>query len=133
MNEIEYKTNVPLETEQIIELYKNCGLPRPIDDEARIAEMFVNSNLTVSAWFGEELIGISRSLTDFVWCCYLADLAVRKDFQKAGVGRKLVEITREKVSEKSMVLLLSVPEALSYYPKIGMEKVENGFIFNSKS
>jgi predicted N-acetyltransferase YhbS len=71
-------------------------------------------------------------LTDFVWCCYLADLAVRKDFQKSGVGRKLVEMTREAVSEKSMVLLLSVPDALEYYPKIGMEKVENGFIFNRK-
>ena len=83
-------------------------MPRPVDDEARIAEMFANSNLVMSAWSGEELIGISRSLTDFVWCCYLADLAVRRDFQKAGVGRKLVEMTREKVGEKSMVLLLSV-------------------------
>lgn len=27
-----------------------------------------------------------------------------------------------------MVLLLSVPTAMEYYPKIGMEKVENGFI-----
>ena len=133
MSKIEYKANIPLKTAQIIKLYKNCGLPRPIDDEARIAEMFANLNLVISAWLDGELIGISRSMTDFVWCCYLADLAVRKDFQKAGVGRKLVEITREKVSEKSMVLLLSVEDALGYYPKIGMEKVENGFIFNRKS
>ena len=132
MKEIAYKTNAPLETGLIIELYKNCGLPRPVDDEARIAEMFANSNLVVSAWSGENLIGVSRSLTDFVWCCYLADLAVRRDFQKIGVGRKLVEITREKVGEKSMVLLLSVADALEYYPKIGMEKVENGFIFNRR-
>ena len=95
--------------------------------------MFANSNLVISAWSGEELIGISRSLTDFVWCCYLADLAVRRDFQKAGIGKKLVEMTREKVSEKSMVLLLSVADALGYYPKIGMEKVENGFIFNRQA
>lgn len=133
MKEIKYKTNYSIETRKIIELYENCGLPRPINDEARMAEMFANSNLIVSAWFGDELVGISRCLTDFVWCCYLADLAVRKDFQKSGVGRKLVEITRESVSERSMVLLLSVPEALRYYPKIGMEKVENGFIFNRKS
>ncbi len=132
MKEIKYKTNVPLETGQIIKLYKNCGLPRPIADKARIKEMFANSNLTISAWHGAELVGISRSLTDFVWCCYLADLAVRKDFQQAGIGRKLIELTREKVTEKSMVLLLSVPGALEYYPKIGMEEVKNGFIFNRK-
>lgn len=130
MKQIEYKINTLIKTTQIIELYGNCGLPRPIDDEARIAEMFANSNLVISAWFGDELIGVSRTLTDFVWCSYLADLAVRTDFQKAGVGRKLVEKTREAVSEKSMVLLLSVPDAMEYYPKIGMEKVKNGFILN---
>lgn len=132
MSEIEYKINVSLETGQVIELYDNCELPRPTHDEARIAEMFANSTLVVSAWHDDELIGVSRALTDFVWCCYLADLAVRKDFQKSGVGRKLVEVTREAVGEKSMVLLLSVPDALEYYPKIGMGKVENGFIYNRK-
>ena len=94
--------------------------------------MFANSNLVVSAWHGAELVGVARSLTDFVWCCYLADLAVKKEFQKSGVGRRLVEMTREAVGEKSMVLLLSVPDALEYYPKIGMKKVDNGFIYNRK-
>jgi len=133
LKEIEYKTNVSIKTETIINLYANCGLPRPIQDKARIEEMFANSNLVISAWHSAELIGIARSLTDFSWCCYLADLAVRKDLQKSGIGRKLVEITREKVGENSIVLLLSVADALTYYPKIGMEKVENGFIFNRKS
>ncbi|HEX8637703.1 MAG TPA: GNAT family N-acetyltransferase [Pyrinomonadaceae bacterium] len=132
MNKIEYKINVPVKAEEIVKLYKNCGLPRPTDDEARIEEMFANSNLVVTAWDDKELIGVARSLTDFAWSCYLADLAVRADFQKAGVGRKLVEITRETVGERSMVLLLSVPDALDYYPKLGMEKVESGFIFNRK-
>ncbi len=133
MNEIEYKINSPLQTDEIIELYENCGLPRPTDDKERIAEMFANSNLVISAWSDGKIIGVSRALTDFVWSCYLADLAVRKEFQKAGIGRKLVELTREQVGEKSMILLLSVPDALEYYPKIGMEKVENGFILNRRT
>jgi ribosomal protein S18 acetylase RimI-like enzyme len=133
MKTIDFKINALIETSDIIALYKNCGLPRPIDDESRIAAMFANSNLVVSAWFGNELVGISRTLTDFVWSSYLADLAVRSDFQKSGIGQKLVEITREQVTEQSMVLLLSVPEAMEYYPKIGMTKVEQGFIFNRKS
>jgi ribosomal protein S18 acetylase RimI-like enzyme len=133
MKQIEYKINAKIESDAIIALYKDCGLPRPIDDKDRIATMFANSNLVVSAWSGNELVGISRTLTDFVWSSYLADLAVRSDFQKEGLGRKLVEITREKVSEQSMVLLLSVPDAMDYYPKIGMTKVESAFIFNRKN
>jgi GNAT superfamily N-acetyltransferase len=132
MAEIEYKTNIPIDARDIIELYCDAGLPRPIDDAARIEKMFAGSNLVISAWTGDELIGISRSLTDFAWCCYLADLAVRKDFQKVGVGRRLVELTREAIGKNSMVLLLSVPGAMNYYPKIGMELVENAFIFNRK-
>jgi predicted N-acetyltransferase YhbS len=130
MTKIEYEINVPIVTSEIIELYENCGLPRPIKDAARIEEMFANSNLVITAWRDAELVGVARSLTDFAWSCYLADLAVRTDFQKSGVGRRLVEMTREAVGERSMVLLLSVPDALLYYPKLGMEKVESGFIFN---
>ena len=120
---IEYKTNVPIDAREIIELYRSANLPRPIDDQARTEKMFANSNLVVSAWHNNELISISRSLTDFSWSCYLADLAVRRDFQRAGVGKRLVELTRKAVGENSMALLLSVPDALGYYPKIGMEKV----------
>jgi len=31
-----------------------------------------------------------------------------------------------------MVLLLSVPTAMEYYPKVGFDKVDNGFIMNRK-
>lgn len=131
--EIEYKINAPVNSEKIIALYADCGLPRPIEDKMRIEQMFANSNLIISAWSGGELVGLARSLTDFSWCCYLADLAVRKDFQKSGVGRALVEKTRETVGKNSMVLLLSVRGALEYYPKIGMKTVENAFIFDREN
>ncbi len=68
MSEIEYKTNVPIDVQKIIELYRDAELPRPMEDKARIVKMFANSNLVVSAWKDNELIGISRSLTDFSWC-----------------------------------------------------------------
>ena len=129
---VDYKINHTVTTPEIVELYRDAGLPRPVDDEARIAEMFANSNLVISAWENGELVGLARSLTDFSWCTYLADLEVRRDHQKSGVGRRLVELTREAVGERSMVLLLSVPDAMSYYPKIGMDPVENGFIFDRK-
>lgn len=123
-----YKTDIIPSAEQIIELYENAGLPRPTHDTERIGKMYANANLIVSAWENDKLIGVSRSITDWVWCCYLADLAVRKDCQSSGIGKQLVKITKEKAGEQSMVLLLSVPTAMEYYPKIGMQKVDNGFI-----
>lgn len=125
---ITYKTSVIPSPDQIIILYENAGLSRPTNDRERIKVMYENSDLVITAWDGDLLVGVSRCITDWVWSCYLADLAVRNDYQGKGVGKKLVELTKETVGEKSMVLLLSVPDAMEYYPKIGFEKVENGFI-----
>lgn len=126
---IEYKVNEPVDAADVIELYRDAGLPRPIDDLERIERMFAGSDLVISAWERERLVGLSRSIMDGAWSCYLADLAVLREYQRAGVGRKLVDMTRGAAGKESMVLLLSVPEAMEYYPKIGMERLDNAFIY----
>mgnify|MGYP000909043996 CR=1 FL=1 len=128
--EIIYKTDITPEAEAIIELYDNAGLPRPTGDKERIAKMYANSNLIVTAWAGEKLAGVSRSITDHSWCCYLADLAVRTEYHKHGIGKKLIAITKESIGEESMLLLLSVPTAMEYYPKVGLKKIDCAFIIN---
>lgn len=125
--EIVYKVNRMPSTAQVIELYRNAGLPRPVEDATRISKMFAHSNLVITAWDGDVLVGVSRCLTDFSWCCYLSDLAVHSDYQKKGIGKKLIALSKEKAGEQSMVLLLSVPTALEYYPRAGMEKLNNAF------
>lgn len=132
METIRYEVNVIPETDLIIDLYVSAGLNRPVGDKERISKMFANSNLIITAWHDELLIGVSRAVTDFSFCCYLSDLAVRQSYQKQGIGRKLIEITKMEVSDEAMLLLLSVPTALSYYPKVGLRKVENGFIIDRK-
>lgn len=116
--------------DEVIELYDNAGLPRPTSDKERIQKMFDNSNLVITAWDNDLLVGVSRSITDWVWACYLSDLAVRDDYKKAGIGRQLINLTREKVGNQSMILLLSVPAAMKYYPKVGFERQESSFIIN---
>ena len=127
--EITYSFDRKPTADQIIELYNNAGLPRPTNDKERMQKMIDNSNLIVTAWDNDMLVGVSRCITDWVWSCYLADLAVRHEYKKEGIGKKLINLTKEKVGEQSMVLLLSVPSAMEYYPKTGLlDKVENGFI-----
>ena len=127
---IEYKFDVTPKTEVVIDLYKSSGIKRPTADKERIAKMYTNSDLIVTAWDKDNLVGIARSLTDFCYCCYLSDLAVRKEYQKRGIGKKLIELTKDKIGETTMLLLLSAPTAMDYYPKVGLQKVNNGFITN---
>ncbi len=127
MPNIIYKINAVPDIGLIIELYQSAGLNRPITDSDRIGAMYNNSNLIISAWSEDKLVGIARSVTDFHYCCYLSDLAVHPEFQKIGIGKTLIHKTKEKVSDNSMLLLLSAPNAMSYYPKLGLDSVENGF------
>lgn len=130
--EITYSdTKIPT-ANQVIDLYDNAGLPRPTDDKERIQKMIEHSNLMISAWQGDVLVGLARSITDWVWACYLSDLAVREEFKKMGIGKALIERTQTKVGAQSMVLLLSVPSAMTYYPKVGFQKQESSFIINRK-
>ncbi len=86
--ELTYGFDIMPTADQIIELYQNSGLPRPIHDRKRIKKMFDNSNLIITCWDGERLIGVSRSITDWCWSCYLADLAVRHEYKESGIGKK---------------------------------------------
>jgi predicted N-acetyltransferase YhbS len=128
--EINYKIELVPELNMIIELYNSSGLNRPTSDKERIAKMYEHSNLVISAWDEDQLVGIARSLTDFCYCCYLSDLAVRKEYQKEGIGKRLIALTKERIGDHTMLLLLSAPGAMEYYPKVGFKKVENGFIIN---
>ena len=130
---IQFKINAPLNTQEGIDVFKSSEINRPIEDIERIKAMLMNSNLIISAWKGLELIGIARSLTDFHYCCYLSDLAVKKEYQKSGIGKSLIELTQQTIGEQTMLLLLSAATAIEYYPKVGFEKVDNGFIIKRKS
>ena len=127
---ITYKFDIVPTAQQVIELYNEACLPRPTHDPQRIKAMFENSNLIVTAWDGDKLVGVSRTITDCVWSSYLADLAVSPDYKKSGIGKKLIELTRERIGDQSMLLLLSVPTAMDYYPKVGFVRENRAFIMH---
>ena len=118
---IEYKINALVTTDQFIELLREStlGERRPIDDRECMGGMVTNSNLMITAWHGEKLVGIARSMTDFHYACYLSDLAVHKKYQKKGIGKKLQSITQEQLGPKCQLILVAAPAANSYYEHIG--------------
>ncbi len=129
---ITYKTNAKLEAHELSDLFKASGIKRPVEDLNRVKNMIDNSNLLVTAWDGEKLVGIARALSDFSYCCYLSDLAVDKEYQNQGIGHELVNEIKKLIGDESNLVLLSAPEAMEYYPKIGFEKAGNAYIIYRK-
>ncbi|NJD08725.1 MAG: GNAT family N-acetyltransferase [Methylococcaceae bacterium] len=125
---IEYRQNYPLASIDIAAVFDASGIRRPTHDLARIERMFASANLTFSAWHEGKLVAVCRALTDFSYCCYLSDLAVDSAFQNHGIGRQLIANVRSAIGEEVALILVSAPEAMAYYHKLGFEKIENGFI-----
>jgi predicted N-acetyltransferase YhbS len=118
---IEYRQGNQLDLDQVIELYRasTLGARRPIDSRERMAQMLALANLVITAWDGDKLVGIARSLSDFTFCTYLSDLAVHLDYQRGGIGKELI-IRTQQAGGLATVYLFSAPAAVDYYPHIGM-------------
>lgn len=129
---ISYKINTKIEPHQLAKLFKDSGLRRPVDDLNRLKKMIDNADILVTAWDGERLVGIARGLTDQSYCCYLSDLAVDKEYQNKGIGHDLINQVEQSIGEECSLVLLSPPEAMDYYPKLGFEKTDNAFIIPRK-
>lgn len=117
---IEYKITGSLDVDTAAELYRasTLGERRPVDDRERFRTMLESANLTITAWDGDLLVGISRCITDWVWLTYLADLAVRLSHQRQGIGKELMRRTQA-AAPQAKLLLLAAPAAREYYPHAG--------------
>lgn len=129
---IEYRHNQPLDPADIVRVFRASGINRPIADLPRIERMFANSNLVVSAWHATRLVGVSRALTDFSYCCYLSDLAVDSAYQKRGIGRELIRRTQALIGEEVSLVLLAAPAAMAYYPRVGFTLADNAYLARRK-
>jgi predicted N-acetyltransferase YhbS len=95
---------------------------RPVNDSERLERMLRHADIIVTARDGERLVGVSRAITDFAYCCYLSDLAVDIAYQHQGIGKRLIAETRTRAGECATLTLVSAPAAETYYPKIGMKR-----------
>lgn len=130
---MEYRYGNQLDLEQVTELYRasTLGERRPVDDPAIVRSMLEHANLVVTAWDGRLLVGISRTLTDFAYVGYLADLAVRESHQRQGIGLALMEKTRDRMGPRSMLVLLAAPRAVDYYPRVGFKRHDSAWVLRA--
>ncbi|HGS4624659.1 TPA: GNAT family N-acetyltransferase, partial [Vibrio cholerae] len=122
----------PITPEQFVDLLNQTtlGARRPTDNYECISGMLENANLLVSAWIGDQLVGIARSVTDFHYCCYLSDLAVSEQIQSKGIGKELIRQTFVSLKKGCKLILLSAPQATKYYPKIGFKQHNSAWLMS---
>jgi predicted N-acetyltransferase YhbS len=127
---IHYDSSRTITESQFIDVLRRSTLSerRPIDDLACISAMLRHANLLCTAWNGDKLIGVARSVTDFEYCCYLSDLAVDVAYQRQGIGKALIALTQSRLGAKARIILLAAPKATEYYPRIGFDAHNSAWV-----
>jgi GNAT superfamily N-acetyltransferase len=120
---IDYRHDAAISVAAAIDLYmrSTLGERRPVHRPDVFASMLQHANLTITAWDGDRLVGVARTLTDWSYVAYLADLAVDANYQRQGIGKQLVEETKARLWPECMIVLLAAPLADDYYPRLGFE------------
>ncbi|HIG73115.1 MAG TPA: GNAT family N-acetyltransferase [Bacteroidetes bacterium] len=112
---------------RIATLYRRAPLLRQTDHPEKLRESFEQSQLVLSAWVGERLVGIARVLTDGYQVSYLCDLAVEPDLQGVGLGKRLIDEVLTRVKGTELVLRDS-NLSTGFYEHLGFTPVENGWM-----
>jgi len=132
MDDVSYQRGNELDLDEVIGLYvaSTLGERRPVAERETMRAMLANANLVITARDGERLVGIARSMTDFVYVAYLSDLAVHTEYQRRGIGVELIRKTREALAPAARIVLLSAPAAVEYYPRIGFTRHPSAWTLN---
>ena len=118
---IKYTKNQKITSKEFIEILKHStlGERRPIDNEKCIQGMLDHADILALALDDGKIVGVARAVTDFNYACYLSDLAVDVAYQNMGIGQGLIETVQGELEKSCKIILLSAPDAVGYYPKVG--------------
>lgn len=120
---LDIKTGSDLSLEQLVELYNAVGWLAYTNDEQRpkLQRAILNSTYVVTAWNGSQLVGLARCISDDVSIYYLQDILIHPDFQRHGVGRRLLQNCLERFKHVRMQVLMTDDEERQkkFYESLG--------------
>jgi len=112
----------------VADLFRRSGIKRPFEDTERIKRMIEGADLLITAWQDGCMVGVARAITDYSYCCYLSDLAVDASCQKQGVGKELIRLVQERIGDQCSLVLISAPNAVDFYTRLGLQKSDKAFV-----
>jgi GNAT superfamily N-acetyltransferase len=116
-SEIRFEINNEVLSEELIEVSQSVGWRKnPIN----IVEAFKNSYY-ITTYHGKKLIGFARAISDNCYYTNIFDVIVHPEYQKQGIGKKMMLMLREKF--KGTHFFLTYTEGRKeFYKKCGFEE-----------
>ena len=99
----------------------------------RIEKLVKNVSISLVARNENGLVvGVLFGLTDFCYWLYITDLGVDRNYERQGIGSKLIKKAHEIAGgEKDIaVYLIANENAIPFYEKLGMKKADEVMKYN---
>ncbi|MBD5508522.1 MAG: GNAT family N-acetyltransferase [Lachnospiraceae bacterium] len=125
-----------ISAEEYIDFLKRTDLGSQYPKERfaeRISKLVDNVSISLVARNENGLIvGVLFGLTDYVYWLYVTDLGVDRDYERQGIGSRLMKTAHDKAGgEKDIaVYLIANENAVPFYEKIGMKKANDVMQYN---
>lgn len=123
-NEIVYSYRRDLTAEQILPLYRSNNWSSAQKPQI-LHQALLNSHSLVTAWHKERLVGIGNAISDGFLVVYYPHLLVHVDYQRHGIGRKIMNLLQQQYAEFHQQILVADSQAITFYQKCGFTKAGN--------
>ncbi len=111
---------------EVFALYTNVGWKNYIDNPEMLVSAYKNSLLTLGAYDGDRLVGIVRTVGDGYSVVYVQDILIRSDYQRQGIGTKLLRKILDAFPNVYQMVLLTdnSPKTAAFYKSLGFVQVQ---------
>jgi len=137
MENLEIIESNQINNDELLDLYNSLGWTNYTNEQNKdkLQIAIKNSSYVVQCRKNGNLIGLARCISDDVSICYLQDILVRSDYQRIGIGRKLISKCLERYSHVRMKVLMTDDEKRQklFYESLGYKNTKelNKIILNT--
>ena len=107
-------------------LYTDAGWLTPGDSSDFLGRIVADSAVFAGAFLNNRMIGMGRALSDMTSDAYIQDVAVLKEFQGRGIGKKIIQILIAGLQKSGVdwIGLIAQPGTTGFYENLGFHVLE---------
>lgn len=120
---IQYKDTRDMTLDSILALYR-ANRWSAAQKPQQLYNALMASHSLLSAWDEAKLVGLVNAISDGYLVVYYPHLLVLPQYQKQGIGSKLMKMLISRYLDFHQQVLIAVPQAVEFYQKCGFERAE---------
>jgi ribosomal protein S18 acetylase RimI-like enzyme len=126
--QLTFKNNRQLDIKQLEKLYIDVEWYAYTKDLESLQQALNNSLEVISAWNGDELVGLIRAVGDGLTILYIQDILVLNAYQNQGIATQLMEkmIVKYNNVRQKVLLTEEAPDVRHFYEKNNFQSCDQG-------